>query len=113
MLGGMGKAATWHRCCKELRGQESWSCDTHADRSSCPDAIVTYVPRFREYGLIVHDGGQSHLVIRYCPWCGSQLPESLRGEWFARIEALGMEPESSDLPVEMRTDAWWQQVSST
>ena len=26
-----------------------------------------------EYGLIIHDGGESVVKIYYCPWCGSEL----------------------------------------
>jgi hypothetical protein len=35
------------------------------------DELVDYIPKFREYGVPVHDGGQSHIVIRFCPWCGT------------------------------------------
>ena len=65
-------------CCDEMRQQVERECDLHPDRSYCPDALVTYSPRWREYGLIVHDGGSSWVSIRFCPWCGSRLPESVR-----------------------------------
>ena len=42
----------------------------HPDRFDCPHALIDYNP-FREYGLIVHDGGTAVAVIDYCPWCGA------------------------------------------
>jgi hypothetical protein len=48
-------------------------CDQHADRSECPDALVGYWPKSREYGLLVHDGASSMVVISFCPWCGADL----------------------------------------
>jgi hypothetical protein len=42
------------------------------------DQIVAYTPRSREYGLPVHDGGRSEIVIRFCPWCGTRLPKGVR-----------------------------------
>jgi hypothetical protein len=53
-------------------------CDQHADRFNCPDYLMTYVPEYREYGIIIHDGGSAYSVIKHCPWWGARLPESLR-----------------------------------
>ncbi len=83
-------------------------CEMHADRFDCPDALVHYIPKFDEYGLIIHDGGTSSLLITYCPWCGQGLPESKRDQWFEVIEALGLEPASNDIPEEYRSDAWYR-----
>lgn len=66
---------------------------------------LSYFPKFREYG-INYSGGESYQVIDFCPWCGKKLPESMRDAWFERLDELGMEPED-DIPVEMRSDAWW------
>jgi hypothetical protein len=41
-------------------------------RHECPDALIATVRG--GYGLIVHDGGQSVIEIKFCPWCGSGLP---------------------------------------
>jgi hypothetical protein len=65
-------------CCEEMRRQAEHVCDQHPDRFECPDCLVHYSERFQEYGLIVHDGGSSVVRIRFCPWCGAELPESLR-----------------------------------
>jgi hypothetical protein len=40
------------------------------------DQLLLYIPRFDEYGIIIHDGGNSHSVIQFCPWCGKKLPQS-------------------------------------
>ncbi|HJX48173.1 MAG TPA: hypothetical protein VJ375_10015 [Gaiellaceae bacterium] len=58
----------------------STECEQHPDRWDCADALVGHWPNYREYGLIVHDGGSSMIVIDYCPFCGARLPESLRAE---------------------------------
>jgi len=99
-------------CCARMVDAVNSTCDQHPDRYDCPDALVAYVPQFREYGLIVHDGGgapnASHVGIAFCPWCGSELPPSLRDEWFDELDRLGLVPESEDFPEALRSDAWWR-----
>ena len=70
------------------------------------DLAITYIPKFREYGILYLDGGTSYQVIRYCPWCGSKLPESARDQWFDEIEKLGMDPDDSNLPKKFLTEEW-------
>jgi hypothetical protein len=65
-------------CCEDMRREVERRCERHPNRFDCPDCLIHYSPRVREYGLIVHDGGSSSRHIRFCPWCGSRLPESLR-----------------------------------
>jgi hypothetical protein len=72
------------------------------------DLALRYIPKFREYGILILDGGSSMQEIRFCPWCGCALPPSLRDTWFEEVEALGLEPESPNLPANYRTDAWWK-----
>ena len=48
------------------------TCNQHADRSDCPDALIDQV--CGGYGIIVHDGGSSVVGIAFCPWCGAKLP---------------------------------------
>jgi hypothetical protein len=57
----------------------SVKCDIHMDEYECPDCLVIYNKKYKEYGIIVHDGGTSSVLILYCPWCGTELPESKRG----------------------------------
>jgi hypothetical protein len=65
-------------CCEDMRREVERVCDQHPDRHDCPDCLVQYSPKFREYGILVHDGGTSHLLLRFCPWCGAKLPDSSR-----------------------------------
>lgn len=94
-------------CCEKMRLQVEMVCDQHPDPSDCPDAVVGFTPRFREYGLYIHDGGPSRYVIQFCPWCGSRLPESLRDEWFAEMERRGIDPGEGKVPVAFQSSAWW------
>lgn len=82
-------------------------CDTHADRFACPDALISYVPQYDEYGLIIHDGGTSTRSISFCPWCGSKLPESKRERWFDELESKGYSPPDDPMIPEVYRDARW------
>ena len=62
---------------------------------------ICYNPKFREYGIPILDGGSSVLLVKFCPWCGIRLPDSLRAEWFDRLEELGLEPEDEALPADL------------
>jgi hypothetical protein len=48
-------------------------CKTHDDPFERPDSLIAFNAGFNQFGLIVHDGGTSVVLIRYCPWCGSSL----------------------------------------
>jgi hypothetical protein len=65
------------------------------------------VPKFREYGIPILDGGSSFQEIAYCPWCGRKLPESLRDEWFEELERLGLDPSEDKVPEEYSSGQWW------
>jgi hypothetical protein len=62
-------------CCESMAAQLNWACDEHSSPSECPDALVG---RFADgsFGFFIHDGGTSHMEIRYCPWCGAPLNPS-------------------------------------
>jgi hypothetical protein len=76
--------------------------------STGDDVAIIYIPRFREFGISILDGGTSFQAITFCPWCGTELPKSLRTEWFSRVEEMGMDPYDPALPQSMTTDAWWK-----
>lgn len=85
-----------HHCCNEMRlfvGEQKVS--------------VVYVAKFREYGIRLAGCEESYQLMRYCPWCGTQLPTSLRHEWFDRLEEMGKEPNDA-LPPELLSDTWWK-----
>lgn len=97
-------------CCDDMIRAVSFSCSVHQDRFDCPDVLVQYLPKFDEYGIIVHDGGTSVSGIRFCPWCGTQLPQSKRDRWFDEMARRGIDEDSEDVPLEFRSDEWWQRV---
>ncbi|WP_425492630.1 DUF6980 family protein [Luteibacter aegosomaticola] len=83
-------------CCEALRA----ACEDE-------DSPVTFIPKYREYGIRVLDGGTSNVVISFCPWSGDKLPASLRSEWFARLEDLGIDPGVDEIPEEFQTEQWY------
>ena len=85
-------------------------CDQHPDRHDCPDCLLEYIPKYDEYGILVHDGGTSKITIEYCPWCGAKLPDSKRDKWFEELETLGItNPGQQEIPKEYDTDEWYRQ----
>lgn len=74
------------------------------------DKIIEYFPQFDEYGIPLCDGGNSHILIFSCPWCGKKLPESKRNEWFDELEKLGIdEPMFNDsIPEKYKTSEWYK-----
>lgn len=60
-------------CCEDLREQVEFRCEDHPDPYDCADSLVIETDR-GYFGLIIHDGGSSHIAIQFCPWCGSRLP---------------------------------------
>lgn len=90
--------------------QVEHTCDTCKDSFECPDALIYYDPKLAEYGIIVHNGGESYVTINFCPFCGAKLPESKRDLWFERLEAMGIDPWDPDArPREFQTDEWRRQ----
>jgi hypothetical protein len=92
-----------------MQSHAELGCESHVPRHDCPDVLIDYSAKFREYGLLIHDGGRSSIGIAYCPWCGSRLPESLRDRWFAKLESLGFtDPLSQDIPEDFKSEAWYR-----
>jgi hypothetical protein len=93
-----------------MTAQISYRCAQHVEPFVCPDVLITYEQRFDEYGIIIHDGGSSAIMIAYCPWCGTALPDSKRDRWFETLEALGFDdPGVQSIPISFATDAWYRQ----
>ena len=85
------------------------NCEVHTDIFECPDVLINYIPKFDEYGLIIHDGGNSVIAISYCPWCSTKLPDSKRDMWFDKLEELGFEdPGEQNIPKEFCSEAWYE-----
>jgi hypothetical protein len=70
----------------------------------CP---LVYWGKFREFGIRLV-GQEAIDGIDYCPWCGMKLPASLRDQYFDYLDELGLDPGSPDLPIDLRTGAWWR-----
>ncbi len=60
-------------CCEDMQDDLARECPDH-HRSECPDSFIH--KGSRDYGLMVHDGGNSYVLINYCPWCGTKLRKS-------------------------------------
>lgn len=102
-------------CCKNMSDRVCYVDDIYAnsyDNLEIENDIIYYSSKFREYGIPIRNGNEaiasSYIVIRYCPWCGSQLPSSKRAEWFETLEKLGFdEPLSQQLPNKFYTSKWY------
>ena len=96
-------------CCQAMTQGVTYRCPEHPNPFDCGDTLVVYAPPFDEYGLMVHDGGASYVLIRHCPWCGARLPESRRDDWFDALEAIGIDaPLFAEIPEPFKTDAWYR-----
>lgn len=91
-------------CCEAMAQALTFDCRHHDDPFACGDGLVVYNEVLDEYGIVVHDGGPSYVLIAFCPWCGTRLPESQRDRWYDETEAKGYTDET--LPPEYRTAAW-------
>ena len=93
-----------------MRAQLNHECEQHPDPLDCPDVVVIYNARFDEFGMPIRDGGASVISMLYCPWCGSQFPESKRELWLDTLAELGFDDLAEQLiPDEFRSDQWWRQ----
>jgi len=76
------------------------------------DIAIRYSSAVREYSIPVLDDGSSGVILRFCPWCGKELPIGLRDKWFGTLESLGYDPgpdtNNPNIPDEFRSDIWWK-----
>ena len=89
------------------------ACASMTNLLETPTIPVVYYPNVREYRIANMRDGSQEFAMRFCPWDGTELPASLRNEWFERTKLLGLnliwpDPNAPGLPAEMRTDAWWR-----
>ncbi|MBB3043122.1 hypothetical protein KM427_05585 [Nocardioides sp. LMS-CY] len=75
---------------------------------------IGYTDRFREYWIELVAGHRALQVIEFCPWCGAELPRSLRDEYFDALEPLEVDIGTAvdELPAEYRDDTWWRRLES-
>lgn len=86
----------------------SFCCDEIARHLEEGEVALSYADRFREYGIKILDGGSATQMIGFCPWCGTNLPTSLRDEWFDVLDELGLEAGDPKIPEEMSSGMWWR-----
>ena len=77
---------------------------------------IEYEPISRMYFLLLHDEDQldgTYEILKYCPWCGTKLPESLLFKINEILEEeYGLDDpdgeDASKVPPEFHTDEWWK-----
>ena len=57
-------------CCPTMADMLRLGCQEHG--WDCPDVIVQRQDD-GSFIIPVHDGGESGIGIKYCPWCGTAL----------------------------------------
>lgn len=60
-------------CCQRFQETIEHKCQEHDNPFDCPDCLIYFLSKNKEFGLIVHDGGTSFITISYCPFCGEKL----------------------------------------
>jgi hypothetical protein len=65
-------------CCEQMTKRVNHRCEQHPNVFDCADNLIYHSEQSDKYGIIVHDGGSSFILINYCPWCGTKLPEFTR-----------------------------------
>ena len=83
-------------CCKEME-----------QHIASGNVAIRFLSKFREYGISYRVNEDAVQIIRFCPWCGRRLPDSLRGLWFDRIEELGLMPGDPRVPTAFQSDEWY------
>jgi len=75
---GPCKVEPYPFCCDAMARAASLTCNQH-DAEDCPDVLIK-ITHNGKYGIRIHDGGSSFIVISFCPWCATKLHEDAAGE---------------------------------
>ncbi len=97
-----------HHCCLDMA-----SAIAHPGLTPYqgPNRILDWYAPHDEYRIPMPYDGYSSTLIRYCPWCGSQLPASKGELWYKTLNALGYnDPGDEEVPAEFRSDRWWREA---
>lgn len=70
---------------------------------------IYYSSAFQEFGIKL-SSGYEYVILNYCNWCGSKLPESKRDDWFDSLEKLGINPWEDDIPIHFLSSSWWDRA---
>lgn len=90
-----------------------WCCAEMKDAVEDADIPIVYIPKFREFGIRVLDGGSSKILLKFCPWSGTKLPDSLRDAWFEELERRGIDPHGDNIPDEFNDERWYLEKPTT
>ena len=73
--------------------------------------LINYEMIDRTYG-IVWDNNCRIMILNFCPWCGTTLPEILSDQYLDLLESecgvIFPDEDFSNVPPEFRTDEWWK-----
>jgi hypothetical protein len=72
--------------------------------------VIDWIPSWNEYRIPVPYDGYTSTLIRYCPFCGTKLAESLQQKWHETLNTMGYaDPGEQKIPDEFNSDVWWRQ----
>ena len=89
-----------------MLGEPPHACETMAAALNDKRSQIFYSAKIREYGIRLRGAG--HWRVNFCPFCGARLPDSLRWEWYQRLQDLGLEADSPGIPKPFKTSQWWE-----
>ena len=93
-------------CCGEMTEQANMSFpDARSQLLGSTNKRIYWSPVFDKYGLICQPSAEV-LQILHCPFCGFQLRESRRAEWFETLEKCGWKTWGDPVPTEMLAHDW-------
>ena len=80
-------------------------------KQNIAEQIIYFNEVFDEYGITLTEDNVSFILLKYCPWCGSLLPESKRLIWFEQLEEMGYENPflRDDIPSKYKCAEWYMQ----
>ena len=96
-------------CCKDMIGhlyvEDQGLILDDGDKE---DKVIWYISKYNEYGIPLYDQ-MSFIEIKCCPWCGRELPNSLRDKWFDEVEKYGdIALLEESYPEKYKTWEWWK-----
>ena len=74
-----------------------------------PNPVMLWLEAWDEYRINIPRGGNAAVVVRFCPWCGQELPPTKEELWHQALYDLGFfDPTEQDIPEELKSDLWWR-----
>ncbi|WP_157888805.1 DUF6980 family protein [Alteromonas abrolhosensis] len=82
-------------------------CTDMEDAIKDAEHPIYYSGVYQEYGLRLNSGYE-YSIMKYCNWCGAELPSSRREQWFDSLEKQGIDPWENDIPIHYLSSSWWE-----